>query len=396
MICWVDARVGVAGDMLLAALLDAGANLAVVHEAIAAASGGRASIRVERVLRRGIASSLLVVQADPDVHFDHLHELVACVDIAELPPLVAERARAVFTRLARAESSVHGEAADEVHLHEVGALDTVVDIVGCLTALADLGIEQVVASPIGVGAGMVRVAHGALSVPVPGVAALLAEVSAPSHAGPLEMEAATPTGVALLAELASQWGGQPPMRVSAQGIGAGNADPAAAANVTRVLFGEPVGVPGSAEPGWETSVVEMHCNVDDLDPRTWPQTIDALLDAGALDAWLTPITMKGGRPAVMLGVLAEEGNLGALTDVVFTHTTTLGVRFAPIAREVLQREWVSVDVDGCEVSVKVGRREGRVLTVQPEWRDVVAAAAALGRAPRAVADAARAAVSHIT
>lgn len=399
MICWVDARVGVAGDMLLAALLDAGADLLTVSEAITAATDGRARIRVEPVSRRGIAGSLLVVDVDADVHFDHLADLLACVDAAGLSADVAQRARAVFTRLARAESAVHGVEAGDVHLHEVGELDTVVDVVGCLAALANLGVEQVVASPIGVGGGMVTVAHGSLSVPVPGVAALLAEAGAPSHAGPLEMEAATPTGVALLAELADEWGGQPPMRVSAQGVGAGSADPAAAANITRVLLGEPVGLGvavASAGGAADSAVVELHCNVDDLDPRAWPQVIDALLEAGALDAWLTPITMKGGRPAVMLGVLAEEIALGVLTEVVFAHTTTLGVRFAPVQREVLDREWVSVEVDGHAVSVKVARRAGTVVTVQPEWRDVVAAASALGRAPRDVADAARAAVSQIT
>lgn len=399
MICWIDARVGIAGDMLLAALLDAGADLPTVSEAIAAATRGRARVRVESVKRRGIAGSLLVVEADNDVRFNHLTDLLACADESGLPAGVAKRAGAVFTRLARAESTVHGVDAGDVHLHEVGALDTVVDVVGCLAALASLGVERVVASPIGVGAGMITVAHGSLSVPVPGVAQLLAEVGAPSHAGPLLMEAATPTGVALLAELADDWGGQPPMRVQAQGVGAGNADPEVAANITRVLLGEPVEV---AEAGTSTSrfadsaVVELHCNVDDLDPRAWPQVIDALLEAGALDAWLTPITMKGGRPAVMLGVLAEELTLGGITEVVFAQTTTLGVRFVPVQREVLDREWVNVDVEGCAVSVKVGRRAGRVITVQPEWRDVVAAAASLGRAPRDVADAARASVSQIT
>lgn len=380
--------------MLLAALLDAGADLAAVSQAIQAATEGRARIRVDQVQRRGISASLLVVEMDADVHFDRLADLLSCVDAARLPAEVADQARAVFNRLARAESAVHGVGAGEVHLHEVGALDTVVDVVGCLTALASLSVDRVVASPIGVGSGMVQVAHGALSVPVPGVAELLAEVGAPSHSGPLSMEAATPTGVALLAELAVAWGGQPPMRMRAQGVGAGNADPAEAANITRVLVGEPLATSSAA--GAADAVVEMHCNVDDLDPRAWPQVVDALLAAGALDAWLTPITMKGGRPAVMLGVLAAEGLVGQLSDLVFAHTTTLGVRFAPVQRDVLDRELMSVDVDGCEVSVKIGRRGGRVLTVQPEWRDVVAAAATLGRAPREVAEAVRLRVIQIT
>lgn len=391
MICWVDARVGVAGDMLLAALLDAGADLAAVSAAIDAATGGRARVRVEQVQRRGIAASLLGVETDADVHFDNLDDLLACADAVGLPGGVTERVRAVFNRLARAESAVHGVSAGEVHLHEVGALDTVVDVVGCVTALASLGIDQVVASPIGVGGGMVTAAHGSLSVPVPGVVALLAEVSAPSHAGPLGMEAATPTGVALLAELADQWGDQPPMQVVVQGVGAGTADPAEAANITRVLLGEPVGAADRSEP----EVVELQCNVDDLDPRAWPQVIDALLAAGALDAWLTPIIMKGGRPALTLGVLTDASLVRAITDVVFSHTTTLGVRFARMQRDVLERSTVTVDVEGYEVAVKVGRREGRVLTVQPEWRDVAEAASALGRAPRDIAEAARALVGRI-
>lgn len=397
MIGWVDARVGVAGDMLLAALLDAGADLDAVNAAVAAVTHGRVKIEVRPVLRRGIAAVQLAIIGDDHERFATLAQALDRIHSAKLPAGVAATAEAVMTRLATAEAVVHGCAVDEVTLHEVGAMDTLVDVVGCISAVQQLDVS-LICSPIGVGSGFVDVAHGVLSVPAPGVVELLRLAKAPSHAGPLQREAATPTGVALLAELAEQWTPQPSMTVTAVGTGAGSADPTEAANVVRILVGEATGHSPAPQTSDEPSadVVELRCNVDDLDPRVWPSVVDSLLDAGALDAWLTPITMKGGRPAVMLGVLAAPEDVPTISDIVFHETSSLGLRWQPMTRAVLERTWTQVDVGGHTIAVKLGWRDGKAITVQPEWRDVRAAAVALGRPAREIAEEARASVTHVT
>ena len=216
---------------------------------------------------------------------------------------------------------------------------------------------------------MVAGSHGELSVPAPAVSGLLGRAGAPSWAGPLPREAATPTGVALLCVLSAGWGDQPAMVVQREGRGAGTADPAGIANVTRVLIGRRSvdSTAAGVEPVQtrDDDVLEVRCNVDDLDPRVWPSVVAALLDAGALDAWLQPITMKGGRPAILLSALLRRSSFDAVTSEIFRSTPTFGVRWHRVDREELDRAFVRVQVAGCDVSVKVGSRGGEVITAQP-------------------------------
>jgi uncharacterized protein (TIGR00299 family) protein len=300
---------------------------------------------------------------------------------------VRDLALRVFERLAAAEGAVHGHDPLDVRFHEVGALDAIADVVGVCAGFVHLAPVDVVVTPVAVGSGVVRGAHGTLPVPPPAVASLLTGV--PSYAGPEgapATELCTPTGAALLTTLATAYGPQPPMTTTRVGVGAGGRDPEGHANVLRLLVGEPV----AAGDGPDDLLV-LETNIDDLDPRLWPDVITAVLAAGALDAWLTPIVMKKGRPAHTFRALVAPGLATRVRQAIFRETTTIGIREYPVARHALPRELTTVTVGGLEVGVKVARLDGVVVTAQPEYDDVVRTAHALGRPVREVLDEASAA-----
>ena len=376
MIGWVDASAGASGDMLLGALLDAGVPLEVVTEAVDAVAPEPVSLSLERTSRGGLAAARCRVEvADSRTHRT-LGDVDALLADAPLPEPLTSLAQAVFLRLATAEASVHGTSVDDVHFHEVGALDAIADVVGVCAAFVHLGLTRVVVSPIAVGSGRTTGAHGDLPVPPPAVAELLR--GAPSYAGPGQQESCTPTGAALLTGVADSFGAQPPMTVGAVGVGAGRRDPATHANVVRLFLGQPLSAPAAAVPDAEGTAVVLEANVDDLDPRLWPDVIAALLAAGASDAWLTPILMKKGRPAHTLSVLVRSDLLPGVRRVVFQQTSTIGVREIAYGKSALDREMHSVTVAGHRVAVKVARLSGEVMNVQPEYDDVSAVAAATG------------------
>jgi uncharacterized protein (TIGR00299 family) protein len=374
---WVDASSGASGDMLLGALVGAGVPLDVLQAAVDDVSPEPIRLRVEAVTRNGLAATRVHVEVAESHHHRTWRDVRGMLG-------GHERALAAFERLAVAEAAVHGTTPDEVHFHEVGALDAIADVVGVCAGFDHLAAATVVVSPIGVGSGTVRAAHGTLPVPPPAVVELLRGV--PSYAGPIgspSMELCTPTGAALLTTLATGWGPQPLMTVTDVGVGAGGRDPSGHANVLRILVG------ASSDAGVTTELV-LEANVDDLDPRLWPSVLDALLTAGAADAWLTPILMKKGRPAHTLHVLVTPASSDAVRAVVFRETTTIGLREHEVTKRALQRELVDVVIGGQVISVKVARLEGRVVNAQPEYDDVARAAAALGRPVREVLEEARA------
>ena len=283
----------------------------------------------------------------------------------------------VFERLAGAEARVHGMAVDEVHFHEVGALDSIADVVGSCAALHDLGIGRLVVSTIALGSGRTRSSHGDVPVPVPAVLELARgwQVSAGGDG-----ELATPTGMALLTALGAASGPLPTQQVERVGVGAGSKAFPDRANVVRVVVGSGIG----AEDADNATELVIEANVDDLDPRLWPTVMAAVLEAGAADAWLTPILMKKGRPAHTLHVLATPERARALQEVIFAHTTTIGVRSTVVAKTALSRTWVDVSVLGGTVPVKVAHRAGVIVSATPEFEDVAALAAATGQPVRAV------------
>ena len=359
---WVDASAGASGDMLLGALVGAGVPLGVLQDAVDAVAPEPITLRVEEVRRNGLAATRVHVDATESHHHRTWRDVRALLDGHDL-------ALAVFERLAVAEATVHGTTPDEVHFHEVGALDAIADIVGVCAGFEHLGASSVTVSPVAVGSGTVQTAHGTLPVPPPAVAELLRGV--PTHAGAVAMELCTPTGAALLTTLATAYGPQPAMTVDTIGVGAGGRDPEGHANVLRLFTGVPTGASGQP--------LLLECNVDDLDPRVWPAVIAALLEAGASDAWLTPILMKKGRPAHTLSALVDSSRADAVRTAIFRNTSTIGLREQPLAKHALEREMVQVDVDGRTVAVKLARHHGVVVNAQPEYDDVARAAADLGR-----------------
>ncbi|HTW18225.1 MAG TPA: nickel pincer cofactor biosynthesis protein LarC [Nocardioides sp.] len=383
---WFDASSGASGDMLLGALAGAGVPLEVLQAAVDAVAPEPVALSLERVTRNGLAATRCHVAVAESHHHRTWRDVRTLLDRADLDIAVRDLAQRVFERLAVAEGAVHGVPADEVHFHEVGALDAIADVVGVAAGLVHLGAETVVISPVAVGSGTIRAAHGTLPVPPPAVAELLRGV--PSYAGPPgapAMELCTPTGAAVLTAVATSWGPQPPMVTETVGVGAGGRDPEGHANVLRLMVGGPV------ERATEvTTELVLEANVDDLDPRLWPTVLDALLAAGAADAWLTPILMKKGRPAHTLHVLVAPERAAGVRDVVFRETTTIGLREHAVTKRALDRAHVDVVVGGQVVSVKVARLEGRVVNAQPEYDDVARAAVALGRPARDVLEDARA------
>ena len=392
---WVDASSGASGDMLLGALVGAGVPVEVLQSAVDAVAPEPVSLRVEPVRRGALAATRCHVEIADSATHRTWRDVRALLEAADLGDTVRDLAIRVFGRLAAAEAAVHGASPEEVHFHEVGALDAIADVVGVCAGFVHLGAASVTVSPVAVGSGTVETAHGTLPVPPPAVAELLRGV--PSYAGPAgapEMELCTPTGAALLTTLATGWGPQPAMTVGGIGVGAGGRDPAGHANVLRLFHGAVAPTGPTAEDGPRL----LECNVDDLDPRVWPAVIAALLEAGASDAWLTPILMKKGRPAHTLSVLVEPESVPAVRSAIFRHTSTIGLREQPLTKHALAREIVAVEVGGRPVAVKLARQDGIVVNAQPEYDDVVRAADGLGRPVKDVlaeaAAAARAFLSH--
>jgi uncharacterized protein (TIGR00299 family) protein len=369
---WLDCSAGVSGDMLLGALTDIGC-LDDLPAIVAAVPELTATVTSSRTDRAGVAAVKVDVLAGTDQPPRRRSDVQALVGALPLPEEVRVAAGRVFDHLAAAEATVHGTSPDDVHFHEVGAVDAVVDVVGSCLGLHRLGLAGLVVSPIALGGGRVRGAHGDLPVPGPAVLELLAGSAFTAVGGPDEVERATPTGVALVTALGTATGPMPAMRVTATGVGAGARDSTDRPNVVRLVVGEPVDQTELAE-----SWLQLDANVDDLDPRLWPGVIEALLAAGAADAWVTPILMKKGRPAHTLSALVPASAAEAVRATMFRESSTLGVRFVRVGKHALDRDWATVVVDAV-----------------PEWQDVAAAAAALGRPAKAVLAAAVAAAGAV-
>ena len=373
---WIDASAGIAGDMLLGALLDAGASADAMQSSVDAVLPGAVRIRVHAVTRgglRALKADIDVLAADPPHRtWRDIRELLVA---AARPERVRNRALAVFARLADAEAYVHGVAPDDVHFHEVGALDSIADVVGVCAALEELGISTLSGSSVAVGSGRVSTAHGELPVPVPAVLRLASgwEVQA-GGAG----ELATPTGMALLRTLCSTCEDLPSMQVETSGVGAGGRDVADRANVVRVVIGT------RAQSFQGEPAVLLEANIDDLDPRLWPGVLAGLLETGAADAWLVPMVMKKGRPAHTLTVLCSPDRADELREQIFRETSTLGVRESPRRKVALERAFVDVAVAGEKVPVKVAHRDGHIVQVMPEFENVAAVARRQGRPERVV------------
>jgi uncharacterized protein (TIGR00299 family) protein len=378
---WLDLSAGGSGDMLLGALVDAGVPLEVLARAVAVLPVEPVRLTAEPVTRHGLGATRVHVLAPDSQHHRTWADVRALLTDAPLPPAVRNGALDVFARLAEAEGRVHRVAPDDVHFHEVGALDALADVVGVVAGFEHLRLASLSASPVALGSGSARGAHGVVPVPGPAVLELLRGV--PVLAGPVPAETCTPTGAALLAARVQEWTALPPMRVQRVGSGAGGRDPAELPNLVRLVLGDPVAQPSDG--------VLVETNVDDLDPRLWPGVLGELLAAGAADAWLTPILMKKGRPAHTLSVLCPPGALPAVQGVVVGSTSTIGMRVQPVRKMALDRVQDTVEVLGGRIGVKVSSAAGRVVNVSVEFEDVAALARATGLPAKEVLRAATAA-----
>ncbi len=370
---WFHCFAGIAGDMALGSLLDAGAELGEVQALL-----GRLPLRgwrleVETVMRAGIGATRAVVHVPDDVVVRTYMHIVGMVQEARLPPRVASRALGVFGALAQAEGEIHRRPPERVHFHEVGGHDTVIDVVGTVAALEVLGVDEVRASPVATGSGAVRTAHGLLPNPSPAVVRLLR--GAPTYGRDLPVELTTPTGAALLAATASGFGPLPAMRIEATGFGAGERDLDGLPNCTQVV----VGLTDVHEVTEGQPLVMLETNVDDATGETLAHTLEMLLGAGALDAWIAPVVMKKGRPGHIVNALADLALVDDVRRVLQAETGSLGVRTTEVERWASRRHVSAVEVEGMLIRVKVG--PGRV---KVEHDDAARVAARTGRPLRDV------------
>jgi hypothetical protein len=364
-LCYLDAFSGISGDMTVGALLDAGAPAAAVIDALESLSTG-ARFEVEKTKRNGLAASKFKVHlpSDPQKH-RHLPHILKIIDRSNISPRAKQNASAIFQKLGDAEAQVHGVPIEKVHFHEVGAADSIADIVGACVALDLLNVDDVCSSAINVGSGTVMTEHGVLPVPAPATANLLA--GKPIYARGPAMELTTPTGAAIAATLSSTFGPMPPMRISSIGHGAGDRDFKESPNVLRVLIGERTGVPEA------TSVSVLEANIDNSTPEILGYALERLMQAGALDVSLSPLQMKKNRPGTLLRVIAKPQDQETLAQLVFAETTTLGLRITTAERRVQERQIVEVDTPYGKIRIKISGAHAA-----PEYEDCRAIAAATG------------------
>jgi pyridinium-3,5-bisthiocarboxylic acid mononucleotide nickel chelatase len=380
---YFDCFAGAAGDMILGALIDAGVPFEAVQQALGTLAVDGYEIAADRVVKGGITAVKFRVREVPAPGHDaasaatsapahkhyHLKHIRAAIDRSALSEAGKSRANRMFMRLAEAEAAIHGMSIEQVHLHEVGAIDSIIDIVGAVFALEWLGADRIVVSPMNVGGGMVRSAHGIFPVPAPATLKILG--AAPVYSSGIQAELLTPTGALVLTEYATAFGPVPAMRIDRIGYGAGDRDLPETPNVLRVLVGEA----GAAAATAVMRVAVLACEIDDMNPQIFGPLMDRLYAANALEVFYQPVQMKKNRPGTLVTVVCRPGDLRPLTDVVFRETTTIGVRYHEMDRECLERETVAVTTPWGDVRVKVARRGSDVLNAQPEFDDVARLAA---------------------
>jgi len=374
-LAYFDCFAGAAGDMLLGSLLDAGLEQTALEQQLQGLNLPGWRLSVEKVVKQGLSATALSVVVAGEQPTRHLSDISAILEISTLAAADKAQALRVFQRLAEAEAKVHSSSPEEVHFHEVGAVDAIIDIVGVVCGLRLLGVQAVQASPLPLGRGLVRAAHGLLPLPAPAVVELLQGVPITGTSAP--GETVTPTGAALLATLAERFGPLPAMRLLASGHGAGRRE-ADYPNVVRLLLGET-----DEMPSVETLVV-LETNIDDMNPQLYEHVLARLFEAGALDVWLTPVYMKKNRPGQVLAALGRPAQESALSHILFSETTTLGLRRRLVERRSLGRQMLQVTTRYGVAQVKAAILDGQVLRLIPEYDDCRRLAAATGAPLREV------------
>jgi uncharacterized protein (TIGR00299 family) protein len=363
-VAYFDCFSGISGDMTLGALLDAGVPLEQLRDKLNGLDVPGWQLTAEKVWKNGMAATYArVVTEDTSTHRS-LSIILEILEKSRLSGAVKDRAGAIFQKLGEAEAAVHDVPLEEIHFHEVGAVDSIVDIVGACVGFAALGIEKFACSPLNVGGGTAKMAHGVLPVPAPATARLL--LGKPTYSNGVQKELVTPTGAAIVATLCDTFGPQPPMSVSAIGYGAGTADLESQPNVVRLMVGEAAEkVSGVAQE----AISVLEANLDDMNPQIYGYFLEKALAAGALDVFATAVQMKKNRPGMLVTVLCKPQDAEKLTKLLFEETTTLGVRSYSAERRILPREWVKVATEFGDVRMKVARVNGRIEHASPEFED---------------------------
>jgi uncharacterized protein (TIGR00299 family) protein len=363
-IAYFDCIAGISGDMALAALIDAGADFDELRLHLAKLPLERFDMDVEETDQQGLRATRVTVRASSAGVIRTYASIRALLDAADLPPEALQLAQRIFRRLAEAEAHVHHKEVENVTFHEVGAVDSIVDIAGTALALSMLGIERVFASAIPTGLGMTKTEHGVMPIPGPAVVELLR--GAPMYSKGVAAELTTPTGAAILAATVEGFGELPPMRIESIGYGAGT-HRLDFPNLLRILVGA---AESATEPRANASEqLVLETNVDDLNPELYEYVLERVFAAGAQDAWLVPIVMKKGRPAVTIRVLCAPDREAEMRQIIFRETGTLGIRSAAVSKTTLDRDTLKVETTHGAVAVKIGLLEGRVVTVAPEYED---------------------------
>jgi len=350
--------------MTLGALLDAGLPLEQLRAGLLGLQLPGWDLSREKVWKNGVAATHLRVKTEDTLTHRSQSTILGIVEKSQLPTPVKQRAASIFRKLGEAEAAVHDVPLEKIHFHEVGALDAIVDIVGACLGFSILGIERFACSPLNVGGGTAKMAHGLLPVPAPATARLL--LGKPTYSNGVQMELVTPTGAAIIATLCDSFGPQPAMTVSAIGYGAGTKELEGQPNVLRLMIGDAAELPVAAH---NEEIRVLEANLDDLNPQVYGYFVERALAAGVLDVFTTPVQMKKNRPGTLLTLLCKPADEAKFQDLLFAETTTLGVRSYAVQRRVLPREWEIVSTAYGEVRMKIARVNGRVLQVSPEYED---------------------------
>jgi uncharacterized protein (TIGR00299 family) protein len=363
-LAYFDCFSGISGDMTLGALVDAGCDIEQLRAELRGLPVSGWELSAEKVWKNGMAATYVRVATEDQSKHRSLNAILEILQKSRLAAGVRDRAAAIFQKLGEAEARVHDVPLEKIHFHEVGAVDAIVDIVGACIGFYALGIERFACSPLNVGGGTAKMAHGILPVPAPATANLLQ--GKPTYSNGVQKELVTPTGAAIVATLCETFGPQPPMSVSAIGYGAGTADLEGQPNVVRIMVGEAAETTIAV---FDEEIAVIEANLDDMNPQIYGYFLEKALAEGALDVYTTPVQMKKNRPGTLLTVLCKPQDTNALISLIFAETTTFGARSYRAQRRVLPREWVKVGTEFGDVRVKISRVNGRILHVAPEYDD---------------------------
>ena len=373
---------GISGDMIVGALLDCGLSFHDLKQEIEKLPVSDYSLSCEKVVKNsigGIKFNVTVLEKQPE---RHLHEIERIIRESALDSQVIDTSIKIFRKIGEAESKIHGVGIEELHFHEIGALDSIIDIVASVIALQKLGIKKIISSPINLGSGFVNSMHGKLPVPAPATVELLKGI--PVYSSGALFELTTPTGAAIISTMADKFGEIPNMKISSSGYGAGMRD-LEIPNLLRVIIGETDDSEADTD-----SVMVIETNIDDMNPEFYQHVYDKLLQAGALDVYSTPIVMKKTRPGILLGVISGHADADNLIDIIFSETTSSGVRITEVKRKKLARSFATVSTRFGDIKIKVHKKDGNIITLSPEYEECERIALKTGRPLKEVYDEAKA------